>query len=189
MQQLDKNNVAATGVLTLALMLAVLPQFIAVASGASGQDDLQGLPRVSGPSPFSADCNGPTFPISAAYVNAEVEPYVAINPKNRSNLIAVYQEDRYPGDGANGVLAAVSFDDGTSWQVPGLQYQPQFSRCAAQNGTHGGNFEVASDPWVDFGPDGTAYFAALAFNKSNSDTAELVSTSTTTYSISNSLEQ
>ncbi len=38
---------------------------------------------------------------------------------------------------------------------------------------------MASDPWVDFGPDGTAYFAALAFNKSNADTAELVSVSTT----------
>jgi hypothetical protein len=38
---------------------------------------------------------------------------------------------------------------------------------------------VASDPWVDIGPDGTAYFAALAFNKSDSATAEFVSVSKT----------
>ena len=179
MRQLKPVTVAVAGVLALTLVLAVAPKFIATASDASTQDDLQGLPRVSGASPFSADCNGPAFPISAAYVNAEVEPYVAINPRNLNNLIAVYQEDRYPNDGANGVLAAVSFDGGRSWQVPELQYQPQFSRCAGRSGTHGGDFELASDPWVDFGPDGTAYFAALAFNKSNSDTAELVSVSTT----------
>ena len=38
---------------------------------------------------------------------------------------------------------------------------------------------MASDPWVDFGADGTAYFAALAFNKSNAETAEFVSVSHT----------
>ena len=115
---------------------------------------------------------GPLFQLLAAYVNAEVEPYVAINPRNPNNLIAVYQEDRYANDGANGVLAAVSFDGGRHWTVPALQYQPRFSRCAGADATHGGDFELASDPWVDFGADGTAYFAALAFNRSNADTAD-----------------
>jgi hypothetical protein len=138
-----------------------------------------GLARVSGDSPFAADCNGPAFPVSAAYVNAEVEPYVAVNPRNLDNLIAVYQQDRYPDDGANGVLAAVSFDGGRGWQRPGLESQPTFSRCAGGNESNGGDFELASDPWVDFGPDGTAYFAALGFNKSNPGTAEFVSVSST----------
>ena len=165
--------------LALALALAAAPESIGLALAASDQNDHPDLPRVSGASPFTADCNGPAFPISAAYVNAEVEPYVAINPKNPNNLIAVYQEDRYPGDGANGVLAAASFDGGRSWQAPELRYQPQFSHCAGGNETHGADLEMASDPWIDFGPDGTAYFAAVAFNKSNPDTAELVSVSTT----------
>jgi hypothetical protein len=43
-----------------------------------------GHPRVSGQSPFQADCNGAAFPISAAYLNAEVEPYVAINPRDQT---------------------------------------------------------------------------------------------------------
>ena len=170
---------AAAGVLALTLALAVVPESIGTASDASDQDARQDFPRVSGASPFSADCNGPAFPAVAAYVNTEVEPYVAINPRNPRNLIAVYQEDRYPNDGANGVLAAASFDGGRSWQIPGLRKQPQFSRCAGPGETPGGDFEMASDPWVHFGPDGTAYFAAVAFNKTNADSAELVSVSTT----------
>ncbi len=179
MRQLKTVPVAVAGVLAFTLVHAVVHGSIAVASDPSIQDEAEGLPRVSGTSPFQADCNGPAFPISAAYVNAEVEPYVAINPRNLNNLIAVYQEDRYPNDGANGVLAAVSFDGGRNWQVPTLKFQPLFSRCAGADGTHGGDFEMASDPWVDFGADGTAYFAALGFNKSNADTAEMVSVSTT----------
>ncbi len=140
------------------------------------QNAEQSLPRVSGPSPFVADCNGPGFPITAAYVNAEVEPYVAINPRDPSNVIAVYQQDRYPNDRANGVLASASFDAGRSWQVPELKDQPQFSRCASGSEAPEGDFEQASDPWVAFGPDGIAYFAAPAFDQAT--TAELVSTST-----------
>lgn len=136
------------------------------------------LARVSSASPFLADCNGSKFPITAAYVNAEVEPYVAVNPRDPGNLIAVYQEDRYPNDGANGVLASASFDGGKTWQVPSLQNQPAFSRCAGGNEANGGNYEKGSDPWVSFGPDGTAYFAAVAFNVSGTGTAEFVSTST-----------
>ncbi len=177
MRHLKAVAVAVAGVFALTLVHTVLRGRIAIASEPSLQD--QGLRRVSGTSPFQADCNGATFPISAAYINAEVEPYVAINPTNPNNLIAVYQEDRYPDDGANGVLAAVSFDGGRNWQVPTLQYQPLFSRCADLDGTHGGDFEMASDPWVDFGADGTAYFAALAFNKSDAETAEFVSVSHT----------
>ena len=178
MRELKTVTMAVAGVLAFTLVYAVLRGRIAMASNPTVQDDVHELPRVSGSSPFQADCNGATFPISAAYINAEIEPYVAINPKNPNNLIAVYQQDRYPDDGANGVLAAVSMDGGRSWQVPTLQYQPVFSRCADADGAHGGDLEMASDPWVDIGADGTAYFAALAFNKSNADTAELVSVST-----------
>lgn len=179
MRQRKIVTVTFAGVLALTIALAVVPESLGTASAASARGARQDLPRVSGASPFSADCNGPAFPTVAAYVNAEVEPYVAVNPKNPNNLIAVYQEDRYPNDGANGVLAATSFDGGRSWQVPELRYQPQFSRCAGRGEAPGGDFEMASDPWVNFGPDGTAYFAAAAFNKSNADSAELVSASTT----------
>ena len=70
-------------------------------------------------------------------MNAEVEPYVAVNPRNPANLISVYQEDRYPNDGANGVLASVSLNGGLSWAVPPLARQPRFSNCAG--GSTGGH--------------------------------------------------
>jgi hypothetical protein len=153
-----------------------------MAGGASavtpdGQQFHRELTRVSAASPFLADCNGPDFPITAAYVNAESEPYVAVNPRHPENFIVVYHEDRFPNDGANGVLAATSFDGGRSWQVPALGAQPKFSRCAGGDRANGGDFEKASDPWVAFGADGTAYFAAVSWNASNPEVAQLVATS------------
>jgi hypothetical protein len=158
-------------------MVAALMAGGAIAGTADGQQFHRELARVSAASPFLADCNGPQFPITAAYVNAESEPYVAVNPRHPENLIAVYHEDRFPNDGANGVLAATSFDGGRSWQVPALSAQPKFSRCAGGDQANGGDFEKASDPWVAFGADGTAYFAAVAWNASNAEEAQLVATS------------
>lgn len=146
-------------------------------ANAGAQSSYHGLPLVSAPSPFLADCNGPAFPITATYVNAESEPYVAVNPRNPDNLIVVYHQDRFPNDGANGVLASTSFDGGRSWQVPELADQPTFSRCAGGDVSNGGDFEKASDPWVRFGGDGTAYFAAVSWNVSDPAAAQLVATS------------
>lgn len=136
-----------------------------------------GLALVSAASPFRADCNGPNFPITSPYVNAESEPYVARNPTNPDNLIVVYHADRFPNDGANGVLASTSFDGGRTWQVPELTHQPTFSRCSGGDESNGGDFEKASDPWVQFGGDGTAYFAAVSWNVSDPEVAQFVATS------------
>jgi hypothetical protein len=44
--------------------------------------------RVSGTSPFAAGCDGaPAF--GTLYVNAEVEPMVALNPRNANNIVGV----------------------------------------------------------------------------------------------------
>lgn len=167
------------GVSVAVVILACTPDSRSVAAKADASTDVayEGLPRVSAVSPFNADCNGPNFPITATYVNAESEPYVASNPRNPDNLIAVYHEDRFPNDGANGVLASTSFDGGRTWQVPELNHQPTFSRCAGGNVSNGGDFEKASDPWVKFGADGTAYFAAVSWNVSDPAAAQLVATS------------
>ena len=67
---------------------------------------------VSGPSPF-AGCTvgGP----GTNYVNAEVEPYVAVNPANPTNYIGVWQQDRWSNGGAHGLMSAASFDGGATW--------------------------------------------------------------------------
>ncbi|MDP2874753.1 MAG: sialidase family protein, partial [Holophaga sp.] len=92
------------------------------------------------------------------YVQSEVEPHLAINPTNPSNLIGVWQQDRWSDGAARGLVAATSFDGGATWTQQGLP----FSRCGGGTSINGGDFERATDPWVTFAPDGTAYFMSLS---------------------------
>jgi hypothetical protein len=136
--------------------------------------DVDSLVRASGASPFAANCNGAPQ-TGTVYRNAEVEPWVESNPDDPSNLIAVWQQDRWSNGGAQGNLTAVSFNRGRSWTRP---TPPPFSRCAGGNAANGGDYERASDPWVSIGPDGTAHQIALAINDSNPTSAITVSRST-----------
>jgi hypothetical protein len=79
------------------LLLISIPLAVALATGMTIS---RAAPvRVSAPSLFTA-CNigGP----GTNYVNAEVEPWVATNPKNPTNLIGVWQQDRWNNGGAHG---------------------------------------------------------------------------------------
>src|ERR1700674_1965250 len=70
--------------------------------------------RVSGTSPLAAGCDGaPAF--STLYVNAEVEPMVALNPRNANHVVAVWQQDRWSTGGAEGLVTGVSLDVGPTW--------------------------------------------------------------------------
>ncbi|HEX9371934.1 MAG TPA: sialidase family protein [Roseiflexaceae bacterium] len=127
-------------------------------------------PLVSGPSPFaSCTIGGP----GTNYVNAEVEPYVAVNPTNSQNIVGVWQQDRWSNGGAHGLVAGFSFDGGTTWGETALP----FSACAP--GTPSAlQYERASDPWVSIGPDGTAYSVSISFNATNNNNAVAAATST-----------
>ena len=104
------------------------------------------------------------------YINSEVEPSIAVNPANPDNMIAAWQQDRWSNGGARGPGVAYSFDGGGTW----MRTSAPMSRCSG--GTGANAFERASDPWVTFAPDGTAYQAALAFNNVQSaDNAIIVS--------------
>lgn len=111
------------------------------------------LVRASGPSPFGTNCGG-AMTGSTLYENAEVEPYLAVNPINPSNLIGVWQQDRWSDGGAHGLIAARSLDGGKTWSEQTLR----FSVCA------GGNYERASDPWVTFSPNGVAHAISISFS-------------------------
>jgi hypothetical protein len=103
---------------------------------------------VSGPTPFSASCglSGGTL-----YTNAEVEPWLAIDPTNDRHWIAVWQQDRWSNGSSRGPVAGVTFDAGATW----TRVAPQFTVCS------GGTYTRGSDPWVDFSPDGVAWQIAL----------------------------
>jgi hypothetical protein len=130
------------------------------------------LVPTSGTSTFTPNCEGVTTP-GTAYINSEVEPSIAVNPANPNNMIAAWQQDRWSNGGSRGPGVAYSFDGGGTW----TRTSAPMSRCAGGIGPNA--FERASDPWVTFAPDGTAYQAALGFNNvQNADNAIIVSRST-----------
>src|SRR3954452_25055050 len=106
-------------------------------------------------SPYPAGCSGSTTGMN--YPGTEVEPWLAVNPADDGNAIAVWQQDRFTNGGANALRAAYS--SGGQWLHP--TSQPGCSVCSGGTGTTGG-YERASDPWVAFSSDGkVAYFMAL----------------------------
>jgi hypothetical protein len=135
--------------------------------------DLLALTLISGHSPFAA-CTVGGLPGSINYVNAEVEPQVAVNPTNPSNIIAVYQQDRWSDGGAHGLVAAVTHDGGATWH----ESWAHFSTCAGGTAANGGNYDRASDPWVTFAPNGDAYQISLSISADQLTSAILVSKST-----------
>jgi len=118
--------------------------------------------RVSGLTPFTPGCNGAGIG-GTLYSSAEVEPFVAVNPLDAANLVGVWQQDRWASGGAQGLLTGVSFDGGRTWSTRSAA----FSRCTGGREDNGGDYERASDPWVTFAPDGTAYQIAIAFSGAN----------------------
>ena len=97
-----------------------------------------------------ADC--PPDGAGVNFVNAEVEPFLGVNPRNDANLIGVYQQDRYSNGGSKGSVAAVSQTGGATWANVAI---PTNTRCT------GGRYQRASDPWVSFSPNGVAHTMSL----------------------------
>src|SRR5258708_38273153 len=86
-------------------------------------------------------------------MNAEVEPFLAVDPKDSRHLIGVWQQDRWSSGGANGLVSGVSFDGGSPWT----------GNAARLTRGSGGDYPRARDPWVSFGPHGTAWQIGLTF--------------------------
>ena len=147
----------------IAFALTATPAFGGVLSVAP-------LVLASGPSPF-AGCTvgGP----GTIYVNAEVEPWVAVNPVNSLNIIGVYQQDRWSNGGAHGLVTATSHDGGQTW----TRTWAHFSTCSGGTPANGGDFDRASDPWVTFARNGDAYQISLSASADLLTSAILVSKS------------
>ncbi len=132
--------------------------------------------RVTAQSPFAPGCDL-TPSTGVLYAGAEVEPQVAVDPRDASHLIGVFQQDRWSDGGARGLRTGYSFDGGVTWSLA----QAPFSRCTGGNAGNGGDYARASDPWITIGPDGLAFQIAIAFNgatfAAGSSSAVLVSRS------------
>ncbi|KQY50434.1 hypothetical protein ASD14_12000 [Lysobacter sp. Root494] len=102
------------------------------------------------------NCDGVTS-TGTLYQNAEVEPYLAVDPTNPQNLIGVWQQDRWSNGSSRGLMGASSSDGGQTWTRTPLPV----SRCGGGTFANGGDYARATDPWVTFSPDGTAYAMGL----------------------------
>jgi hypothetical protein len=75
--------------------------------------------------------------------DTEVEPWLAVNPTNSNNIVAIWIAHDFSGN-----VASVSLDGGTTWQnvaVAGI------SQCT------GGTANNGADPWLAFAPNGVLY--------------------------------
>lgn len=149
------------------LALMVLATVASTFSGTS-------LLMASGPSPFANCTIGAVgTPGETLYVNSEVEPWMAVNPTNPNNIVAVYQQDRWSNGGSHGLVTAVSHNGGQTWS----HTWSHFSFCAGGTVANGGDFDRASDPWVTFSPNGDAYQISLSVSANQLTSAILVSKS------------
>jgi len=158
----------AFGARSLALAVAATLVFASIAFGV-----VTPAVVVSGPSPFAACPDGQSVgpPPGQVFVNAEVEPWIAVNPLNGSNLIGVWQQDRWTDGGSKGLGTAYTLN-GSTWLHPA---PIPWSTCA---GSTDSAATRATDPWVSFGPDGTAHQIALALDPNGFMTSILASRST-----------
>jgi Neuraminidase (sialidase) len=123
---------------------------------------------ISGPSPYAACSAHDNSLTGRTYLNAEVEPQVAVHG---STAIAMWHQDRKSNGGAHGIGVGYSTNGGAGWT------ETTISLDACGPGAVDpslANMWRASDPWVSIGPDGTAYASALSFNISVPNNANAV---------------
>lgn len=138
---------------SVAIALAAVAAALAPAAAAADPARVGDPHILSAHTPFPHRCGFPGTPT----LDSEAEPSIAVNPHDPSNIVTVWQQDRYAVDGgAQTNVVGVSKDGGRTFRRVML---PGVARCT------GGRDERTSDPWVSFGPDGVAYMATLTFTE------------------------
>jgi hypothetical protein len=95
------------------------------------------------------------------FPDAEVEPWVDVNPTNVQNIVGSWQQDRWSNGGSRGLVAGVSVNGGTSWTKVVI---PKVTVCSGGTAANGGDFLRASDPWLSFDPNGNLFHVSLALD-------------------------
>jgi hypothetical protein len=179
-----RRSIRAALCAVLAVLIAALTVGVAPADGtttggaqawAASPSDTDDLESVSPPTAVSsatvdpfAGCTSdyPDLQPGTNYPNSEVEPSVVVNPANEQNIVAVWQQDRWSNAGSRGNVTAASFDGGASWTTVTAT---KTSFCTGGMDVNGGAMFRASDPWLSFSRDGTAYLISVGipyFNQS-----------------------
>jgi len=142
------------------------------------------LVQVSGASLFaSCTADDVAHQPGTNVLNSEVEPIIAVDPRNSQNLVGGWQQDRWSNGGSRGLVAGVSTNGGTTWTQVVI---PKITLCSGGTSANGGDFQRATDPWVTFAPNSDVYFFSLSldieappgFPGGNGKNAQFVSKST-----------
>jgi hypothetical protein len=149
-----------------ALTIAAVVMLVAALPGAAS---VGGKVQVNAAAFACAPATVAPDPTATNYPSAEVEPWVAVNPQNPANMLAVWQQDRWSNFGANGLRAGYTNDAGATW----TQTSATFSHCTGGTPGNNGNYERATDPWASFSPDGTGYFMSLSLQGPPDPTHEM----------------
>ncbi|MPW23937.1 exo-alpha-sialidase [Paraburkholderia sp. CNPSo 3157] len=150
LSRLASPSIAGSGVIALTC---------AIGPGAQAQV-LGPLVQVAAGDPFSGCTSDQVNAQESAFGSilfpaTSIEPWVAADPTNPSRLLAGHQQDRWNDGGSRGLVGVVSNDAGGTWTntIP-----TGVTDCT------GGKFRRASDPWVDFAQNGTAFFFSLTLD-------------------------
>lgn len=131
------------------------PLAVVAASPPAAKLDPQAL--VSANSPFTPGCDLENIG-GTNYVNAEVEPSLAIHPGDPARRVAVWQQDRWSNGSSRGIMSAASSDGGQSW----TRRPVPFSRCGGGSVANGGDYARVSNPWVAYGANGIVHAVGLS---------------------------
>jgi len=86
---------------------------------------------------------------------AAVEPSIAVNPKNKNHIVAVWQQDRISNGGALNAGISYSNDGGKTWHKSHVPFQV----CL------GGISQRSGDDWLSYSADGSrVYLCASVLN-------------------------
>jgi hypothetical protein len=140
-----------------AVLIAAFASALTLVASSIGVAGVSTPVLISGPSTSTCTAAQIASQPGRNYRNAEVEPQVALF---QNHAIAMWHQDRWSGGGGNGIGVGVSSDGGATWAASAMPW----SKCEAGTPAPLTNYFRNSDPWVSFGPDGTAYASALAFN-------------------------
>ncbi|WP_051944204.1 sialidase family protein [Streptacidiphilus rugosus] len=138
-----------------ASLLATAAAFALLASGTASATHGGGFLGLISPGDPYASCDISHDGPGTNYLSAEDEPSISANPLRPGQVVAVYQQDRWSNGGSRGL--------GESYSADGVHFRHvamPFTHCAPG----GLDYQRASDGWVSFGPDGTAYASALVFD-------------------------
>src|ERR671922_2020778 len=150
------RNVKKHSLKRTALTATVATVVIVCLSSGLASPAVKGPRRISGTSPYAPGCDTDIEAqgFGERIADTETEATLSVDPGNIHHLVAGWMQDLY-----RGYVTAWSRNSGATWTtsiVPGI------SRCS------GGEYELAADPWLSTGPDGTTYLAGISLDLNDS---------------------